>query len=305
LIAEDPKSSEILKPWWVGDETKPWYIVENDVFLIFTRRGINLNHYPSIKRHLNQYRHRLEPKPKGWKAEKPNQKWKGRKSGNYQWYEIQDSIDYHEKFSEKRIMYGHFSSKPLFSFAEKEALSNDKTYIIPTKSRELLALLHSNALWLILTGLAPIVRGKVYELRTPYVNCLPIPETTADQKTALGALAETAQKCAEKRYALQHSITRRIGDLANDPAAAKLSTKLKNWWELPDFTAFQKEVKKSLKADIPVKERNDWESWTDETRTEINNLTAQIKTAEDQINAMVYTLFDLTDEEIDLLEANI
>ncbi len=305
LIAQDPKSAEILKPWWVGDDTKPWFIMSEDKYLIFTRRGIDIDSYPAIKAHLAEHRESLEPKPKGWKSSEPSEKWQGRKSGSYKWYEIQDSIDYHEKFSQRRIVYGHFSPRPLFSSANLEALSNDKTYIIPTECNTLLGLLHSNVLWLILTGLAPIVRGKFYELRTPYINSLPIPAATDEQKAALGALAEKAQSCAEERYTLQQSITRRIPDLSANPATAKLSNRLKSWWELPDFAAFQKEVKKTLKADIPLKERNEWESWISETRSQINALSAQIQSAEDDINAAVYALFDLTPDEITLLEANI
>ncbi len=60
-----------------------------------------------------------------------------------------------------------------------------------------------------------------------------------------------------------------------------------------------------FKADIPLKEHNEWESWTGETRTQINALTAQIAATETAINARVYALFDLTPEEIALLEANI
>lgn len=124
-------------------------------------------------------------------------------------------------------------------------------------------------------------------------------------KAELGALAERAQGAAEERYGLQQELARRIPDLAADPASAKLSTKLKEWWTLPDFAAFQKEVKKVLKADIPLRERNEWEGWLSDNRGKINTLTAEIKAIEDQINARVYALFDLTAEEIALLEANI
>ena len=74
---------------------------------------------------------------------------------------------------------------------------------------------------------------------------------------------------------------------------------------MPDFAAFQAEVKKALKNDIPLKDRNDWENWISENRTKILALTAEIAAIEDQINTKVYALFDLTREEIELLEANI
>jgi len=156
-----------------------------------------------------------------------------------------------------------------------------------------------------ITSYVPNLRGGFVQINAAYINPLPIPSATDEQKAALGDLAQTAQKAAEKRYDLQQSITRRIPDLAADPASTKFSTKLKNWWELADFAAFQKEVKKSLKSEIPLKERNEWESWISETRDTINALSATIKTTEDEINKQVYALFDLTPDEIKLLEANV
>jgi hypothetical protein len=64
-------------------------------------------------------------------------------------------------------------------------------------------------------------------------------------------------------------------------------------------------VKKALKAEIPLKERSEWEDWITTTRAEINALSAEISRLEAEINAKVYKLFDLTPDEIRLLEANI
>ena len=54
-----------------------------------------------------------------------------------------------------------------------------------------------------------------------------------------------------------------------------------------------------------MRERSDWENWIAENRTEIHALTAEIARIEGEINAKVYALFDLTVEEIALLEASI
>ena len=74
---------------------------------------------------------------------------------------------------------------------------------------------------------------------------------------------------------------------------------------LPDFAALRAEVKKCLKADIELSERTAWETWINRDKAEIARLSAEIAKCEAQINSQVYALFDLTDEEITLLEANI
>ena len=62
-------------------------------------------------------------------------------------------------------------------------------------------------------------------------------------------------------------------------------------------------MKKAFKADIPLSERSDWEDWITRDRAEIARLTAEIAQAEAKIDGIVYDLFDLTPEEIALLES--
>lgn len=68
--------------------------------------------------------------------------------------------------------------------------------------------------------------------------------------------------------------------------------------------AFQNEVEKALKARIPLQERNEWESWITTSCFKISALTAEIARLEAEINAVVYALFDLAPDEIELLNAN-
>lgn len=59
LIALDSKSAEIIKPLVTGADIRKWHIQHNDKWLIFTRRGIDINRYPAIKKHLEQWREDL------------------------------------------------------------------------------------------------------------------------------------------------------------------------------------------------------------------------------------------------------
>src|SRR3990172_2774632 len=77
LISEDPKSEELIKPFLLGRDIKRYQPPTGNQFLIFTRRGIEIQKYPAIEKYLSQYKERLMPKPKGWKGSN----WKGRKPG--------------------------------------------------------------------------------------------------------------------------------------------------------------------------------------------------------------------------------
>lgn len=57
-----------------------------------------------------------------------------------------------------------------------------------------------------------------------------------------------------------------------------------------------------FKADIPLADRSAWEDWITRDRAEIARLTAEIAQVEAQINKIVYELFDLTPDEIAMLE---
>ncbi|MBI4732511.1 MAG: N-6 DNA methylase, partial [Chloroflexi bacterium] len=110
LIAEDPKSAEIIKPFVVGDDVRKYHINFQDTYLIFTRRGIDIGRYKAIHKYLGQFKDRLMPKPKGWQGE-----WKGRKPGPYEWYEIQDTVVYYVEFEKPKIVYPDIAKESRFS----------------------------------------------------------------------------------------------------------------------------------------------------------------------------------------------
>ena len=86
LILEHESSREIIKPFVRGANVDRWKIETEDTWLIFTRRGIAIDAYPAIKRHLSKYREKLEPKPEDW-DEARHGIWEGRKSGSYKWFQ--------------------------------------------------------------------------------------------------------------------------------------------------------------------------------------------------------------------------
>jgi hypothetical protein len=98
LIAKDPKSAEIIKPLAVGADVRKWRINYKDKWLIFTRRGVNINDYPAIKKYLEQWKLDLMPKSSSRES-------RGRKPGSYQWYEIQDNVAYYAEFEKPKIVF--------------------------------------------------------------------------------------------------------------------------------------------------------------------------------------------------------
>ncbi len=298
IQAQDPTSQAVLFKFLEGKDFKPWLITPRHLYLIYIPRGQAIENYPGVLAHLNQYRARLEPKPVDWQTGKS---WMGRKAGAYQWYETQDTVAYYKIFESPKIMYSHFQSKPQFYFDQNGFFSNDKTYILPHTGFYELGLLQSQVYWWLITAMCPYVRGHYYELRVQYLETLPMPEANDAQRQRIAQLAERCQSVAELRYAKQEAVRQRIPDACPLKAVGKLTTKLKDWWLL-DFFDFRAELKKSFKQDIPLPERNAWETWLKQESFEIQKLSAELQRLEQKLNTCVYALFDLAAAEIELIE---
>jgi hypothetical protein len=156
-------------------------------------------------------------------------------------------------------------------------------------------------MWYLIQSLCPFVRGGFYEARAQYIETLPIPNANAEQRVHIAQLAGSCQAVAEARRNAETAFSRRIPDLAGT-SQIKLSTKLQQWWLL-DFAGFRAEILKSFKAEIAVKDRNDWQDLFTQQQNLISEYSQQIQLAEQQLNRAVYALFDLNEAEIALIEA--
>jgi TaqI-like C-terminal specificity domain len=223
-----------------------------------------------------------------------------------EWFELQQAQHaYLRGFEKAKISYPHFSIQQSFHLEMTHALSNDKSYFIPSNDQSLVSYLNSNVAWFLLNALAPPVRGGYFELRVQYVETIAVPACDISTKSKLTTLAENCQVQSERLLKTTIEFTRRVPDLCPPVRDPKLSTKLQDWWKLENFAAFRAEVKKVFKADIPLKERSDWQDLFSKGKAEIEKLSTEIKRNEAEINTIVYKLFDLTPDEIALLENSI
>ena len=105
--------------------------------------GIDIHHYPAIKRHLEAHRTALEPKPKDWTGKE----WPGRKPGSYTWYELQDPIEYWEEFDKPKVMYQEIQFHARYMLDREGMLANNKVFFLPSGDLYLLGVLNSPLMW--------------------------------------------------------------------------------------------------------------------------------------------------------------
>ena len=123
LVRADPKSAKIIKPYFRGQDIERWYLPWDGLWMIFARRGIDIDAYPAIKHHLEGFKRQLKPKPEDWVLKSPKDEWPGRKSGSYAWYEIQDYIEYWQEFSKPKIFYQVIQFHPRFTLDDEQRRS--------------------------------------------------------------------------------------------------------------------------------------------------------------------------------------
>ncbi len=172
LIKKDPKSAEVIKPLIRGRDIKEFGMKWRNEYIIFTRRGIDIDKYPAIKEHLSKFRKQLEPKPENWDDDK-NGEWEGRKPGQYKWYEIQDTVDFYQEFEKPKIIYPEIGYRT-FVYDINNFYTNNKCFILATSKKYLTLFFSSNLLHGYFTTYGATLGKKGYEYRKIFMERLPI-----------------------------------------------------------------------------------------------------------------------------------
>jgi hypothetical protein len=181
LISEDKNAKNIIKPILSGRELSRWKHDDISKYLIFTKRGTNINDYPGIKKWVSEFRELLEPGTA-----------KGRKAGPYAWYEVQDSTAYAPLFESPKIAWGNLSRSPKFCWVDKGIYLNAPSPFLVGGDRALLALLNSPIIHYLIHYTAAIRSGGYREYKNVYVERLPIPSLSERMKEDLSALTDSA-----------------------------------------------------------------------------------------------------------------
>ncbi|NTW97619.1 MAG: hypothetical protein HGB28_03625, partial [Oscillochloris sp.] len=304
LIAADPACAVRLKPVWRGEDLNPW-CQENEGrwLLVLPARWTTQNlgdirdealawaglvqHYPALAAHLAPF---------------ADAACKRLDKGEF-WWELR-SCDYYAEFDQPKIVWPDIAKYPRFSWDDTGGYTNDKGFFVVPDSPYLLGVLQSRAIWLCISHLCVPLGERMgtvrYQQKRQFISRLPIPDAPEAERQAIGELAMTITGEARARYGLHRRVRNRtVSDLG---AAGKgLNQRLTAWWDL-DLPAFRAEVQKVFRRDIALKDRDDWEAWLGAQRERHRQHTAAIIAGEIELNRRVYQLFELSAEEIRLIE---
>jgi hypothetical protein len=177
LIKEHKRSAELIHPVRGGEDVREYFIESADTFLIFTRRGVNIDEYPAIKAHLETFRPDLTPR-------KSDRDSRGRKPGTYRWYEIQDDVAYYDVFHKPKIVFPDICKYPRFTYDDTGIYLANTAYALGTGDKYLLGILNSRLFWFAISNISiPFgVRAGEFRYRLIYQYMEKIPVRKLDLK---------------------------------------------------------------------------------------------------------------------------
>ena len=123
LIAQDPKSEEIIRPILRGRDIKRYGYEFADFYIIttFPSLKIDIENYPAVKQHLMSF---------GYDRLKQTGDKGARKKTNNKWFETQDSISYWEDFSKQKIIWKIIGNELAFCIENGNFMINNACYLL-------------------------------------------------------------------------------------------------------------------------------------------------------------------------------
>jgi methylase of polypeptide subunit release factors len=186
LLAADPRSAEIVRPYRRGAHIGRWRVAAPRLWLLDLPKGggIDLDRFPAVAAHLEPFRARLEAR-----------------ATRQDWFELQQpQRGYRAAFAGPKIVFPDISQGPKFALDASGTLIDATAFASPCADLSLLALLNSRLVWFFLHSVSNPLRGGKWRLRlkAQYVGLVPIPTIAPQQRASLTAAARANGEAAAR-----------------------------------------------------------------------------------------------------------
>ena len=172
LVAEDPKSAEILKPVLRGRDIQRYQAKWAGLWLIDTHNGydnvpaIQVDDYPAIKTHLDGFYDRLERRYD-----------QGRTPYNLR------NCAYHEDFTKEKLFWMQMTDQARFAYSVDDMFGNAKVFILTGESlKYLCAVLNSRLTTWFMSNTGVTTGMGLMQWQGVTVRRIPIPRIGADSQ---------------------------------------------------------------------------------------------------------------------------
>lgn len=298
LIEKDFKSRELIGPILRGRNIKRYGFPKKEdldfiILAYYDSYKFLEKDFKGIYEHLLGFKEKL--KKRGQCNGSPESSDKPY-PGQHHWLELDNTptLAYLNLFKRPKIMYQVLQVKPCFIYDTEGLYCNNSMWIIPTDKKGLVGILNSKMGWWLISKYCTQIQNG-YQLIWKYFGEIPIPKFS----TKIDVYVDSMMEMIKEKDKIVETFQ---GLIQSKFALSKPSKKIQNWFEL-NFAQFIKELQKQ-KVVLTLGQEGEWLVYFNEQKEKVQALQAQIDQTDREIDQMVYKLYGLTEEEIQIVENN-
>ncbi|MFC3563563.1 Eco57I restriction-modification methylase domain-containing protein [Pedobacter jamesrossensis] len=285
IVSNDNKSISILKKMVEGDDLRKWSLLYSGRYLVATEYSLDVpNEYPAVFDYLKSFEEKLIKR-----QDKGLNYWNLR------------SCDYYNELEKPKLIYYHTAVNHNFYYDTEKYYISANCYFIANADRYLQCVLNSKLFNCVKKYLFPAFgdseNGGRVRLDANKMVKLPIKIISEEIKSKFTKKAEEitlfSNQLQEQSQKFQRTLQRKF-------AFEVLSKKLQYWYLL-SYADFIKELTKQ-KVKLSISQEADWEDYFNTEAKKVLALKSEIDATDKEIDAMVYKLYDLTADEIKIVE---
>ncbi len=263
-------------------------------YLIYSDNDFSKERYPNAFKYLEENKEILLDR-------------RGPRTGEYEWWRLHRPSIKEVFESDEKILVPYRAERNRFGYDNQKLFNNggdiraikilDNEY----ETKFITAILNSTLInWYY--GFIGKPKGNSREYFNKPLSQIPIPKASKDKQHILSSKANLIIKAKLNREKVHILFCKYV---QSHFAIEKLTKKLQNW-HYSDFSNFIKELNNSIKKSggekLSKSDEMDWMELFETKKAEAQTLKSKIEKTDKEIDQMVYELYGLTEEEIEIVE---
>ncbi|MEA5518089.1 Eco57I restriction-modification methylase domain-containing protein [Limnoraphis robusta] len=286
IVQSDHNSDRIIKPYLRGQDVKRWFAKYDNLWMILTSTDIDIDNYPGVKKHLEQYRTQLE-----------------KRAGNQLWWQLQARPAYISVFEQPKIIYQEIQFHSAFSYDESGLYSNNKAFILPTSDLYLIGVLNSPLLWWYSWRYLPHMKDEALSPSGYLMESLPIASPSDEIRSQVEPKVSRLIELTKINQENQSDVMDWLRSVFH---IEKLGQKLEDFSNLSQqefIDEISKRLPKAKKGSklLGVYEQKQIKEAYNEFAVPMQTRNREILQLEHQLSDLVNQAYELTPEDIDLM----
>lgn len=278
---------ELLKPILRGENISKYYYAYENSKILYVNKNTNIDNYSRTLEYLEQFKDKLSQKRETKKGTLPY--W------SLWWARTEDL------FVGEKILLRQTGDKLIAAYDNENYFAINSLLILRLVNysdyKYVLALLNSKLLQYYYSNIAQEDGRAFAEVKPANIKRLPIPNTTFAQKQNLKLQSEQMIKLNKQFH---EEIDSALELIKSEYQPKKISQNLEKFYTL-GIHPFLEELEKQ-KVKLSLNQKEELIKWYQDKSKVLDDIKKQIDTLDQQIDQEVYKLYNLTDEEIKIIE---